>query len=129
MNCRKPILAIAAGMFAVIGWVTPAADAGPRRLYEVTTATSMPHLDESLRYATRTQARCIDIRDLSDEFWMLREVSLQDCRLLKVSESAEAAGATCWCVTAGTAPPAAPRGNWGQAPSPARSTCDSAART
>jgi len=93
MNCRKLFVAIAAcGMLGVIGSATPAVGAGPLRLYEVTTATSMPHLDESLRYATRTEARCIDIRDLSGEFWMLREVSLQDCRLVKASESADAAG-------------------------------------
>ena len=93
MNCRKLFVAIAAfGMFGVSGSAPPAAGAGPGRLYEVTTATSMPHLDESLRYATRTEARCIDIRDLSGEFWMLREVSLQDCRLLKAIDSADAAG-------------------------------------
>ena len=93
MNHLKLFVGIATcGMFGVIGSAMLAVDAGPTRLYEVTTATSMPHLDESLRYATRTEARCIDIRDLSGEFWMLREVSLQDCRLLKASESADAAG-------------------------------------
>ena len=92
MNCHKLLFAIAAcGMLGVIGSATLAAEPGPRRLYEVTTATSMPHLDESLRYATRTEARCIDVRDLSGEFWMLREVSLQDCRLVKARESADAA--------------------------------------
>jgi hypothetical protein len=93
MNFLKLLFGIAAcGMFGTIGSATLAVDAGPRRLYEVTTATSMPHLDESLRYATRTETRCIDIRDLSGEFWMLREVSLQDCRLVKSSESADAVG-------------------------------------
>jgi hypothetical protein len=82
----------ACGMFGAAGHATLAVAAGPTRLYEVTTATSMPHLDESLRYATRTETRCIDTRDLSGEFWMLREVSLQDCRLVRTSESAEAAG-------------------------------------
>jgi hypothetical protein len=93
MNCSKLIFAIAA--CGISGSPAPpplAVDAGPMRLYEVTTATSMPHLDESLRYATRTEARCIDIRDLSGEFWMLGEVSLHDCRLVKASESADAAG-------------------------------------
>lgn len=68
----------ACGMFGVLGVLTLAVGAGPLRLHAVTTATSMPQLDEYLRYATRTAARCIDIRDLSCEFWMLREVSLQD---------------------------------------------------
>jgi len=98
MNLRRLILGIVGcSMFAVTGSVVLAADIGPLRLYEVTTATSMPHLDESLRYATRTEARCIDIRDLSGEFWMLREVSLQDCRLFKASESADAAGYVLIC--------------------------------
>jgi hypothetical protein len=98
MNCRKLFFAIAAcGMVGVTGSATLAVDAGPLRLYEVTTATSMPHLDESLRYATKTEARCIDIRDLSGEFWMLREVSLQDCRLVKSSESADAASYLLMC--------------------------------
>jgi hypothetical protein len=90
--CRLLFVIVGCGMFGVTGSATLAVDAGPIRLYEVTTATSMPHLDESLRYATRTEARCIDIRDLSGEFWMLRDVSLQDCRLVKTSESADAAG-------------------------------------
>jgi hypothetical protein len=92
MNFRRLFFAIAAcGMVGVLDSATLTTGAGPRRLYEVTTATSMPHLDESLRYATRTEARCIDIQDLSGEFWMLREVSLQGCRLVKTSESADAA--------------------------------------
>jgi hypothetical protein len=98
MSCLKliPVLA-ACGMLGVIGPIALAAGAAPSRLYEVTTETSMPHLDENLRYATRTEERCLDIRDLSGEFWMLREVSLQDCRLVKVSESADAAGYLLMC--------------------------------
>ncbi|WP_280151424.1 hypothetical protein [Piscinibacter sp. XHJ-5] len=51
----------------------------------------MPHLDENLRYATVTVTRCIDPRDLSREFWMLHDVSLQGCRLVKSFESQDAA--------------------------------------
>jgi len=98
MNSHKLLVAITAcGTFGVIGFFAQAAGAGSLRLYEVTTATSMPHLDESLRYATRTEARCIDIHDLSGEFWMLREVSLQDCRLVKDSESDDAASYLLMC--------------------------------
>ncbi len=85
------------GMAVALGCDTLAAGAGPVGLYEVTTATSMPHLDESLRYATRTQARCVDIRDLSGEFWMLREAALQDCRLVKDSQSDDAASYLLMC--------------------------------
>jgi hypothetical protein len=68
------------------------ADPSPQpRLYEVTTETGMPHLETSLRYATVTHSRCLDLRDLSRAFWMLEDVSLQDCRLVKSGESADAA--------------------------------------
>ena len=42
----------------------------------------MPHLEEALRYDTRTETRCLDTADLSGAFWMLGDVSLQDCRLV-----------------------------------------------
>lgn len=66
------------------------ADAGPG-LYEVTTDTGMPHLEENLRYARKLEKRCLDPRDLSGEFWMLDDVSLQDCKLVKTDESPDAA--------------------------------------
>ena len=56
------------------------------RLYEVTTETGMPHLEENLRYATRVERRCMDPQELATAFWMLGDVSLQDCRLVKLSE-------------------------------------------
>jgi hypothetical protein len=55
-------------------------------LYEVTTETGMPHLEENLRYATRVDRRCMDPQELSTAFSMLADVSLQDCRLAKLSE-------------------------------------------
>ena len=74
-----------------------AAEGAPPRLYEVTTATGMPHMDENLRYATVTQKQCLDTRDLAGVFWMLKDVSLQDCKLVKVSESAETAAYQLQC--------------------------------
>jgi hypothetical protein len=59
------------------------------RLYEVITETDMPHLEENLRYATRTERTCMDPSDLPTAFWMLRDVSLQDCKLVKLSDGAE----------------------------------------
>jgi hypothetical protein len=86
MNLRRLIFGIVGcGMFGLTGSAILAADTGALRLYE------------SLRYATRTETRCIDVRDLSGEFWMLRDVSLQDCRLVKTSESADAAGYVLVC--------------------------------
>ena len=59
------------------------------RLYEVTTETGMPHLEENLRYATRIERRCMVPQELTTAFWMLRDVSLQDCELVKLSEEPE----------------------------------------
>lgn len=75
------------------------APAGPdaQRQYEVTTVTGMPHLEENLRYARTTEKRCLDLEDLSQEFWMLRDVSLQDCRLVKTGQSAEEADYVLTC--------------------------------
>jgi hypothetical protein len=66
----------------------PAAEPLPLRMYDVTTLTGMPHLDENLRYATVTERRCVDPQDLSRLFWMLGDVSLQDCKLVKTSQTA-----------------------------------------
>ena len=62
-----------------------------QHLYEVTTETGMPHLEESLRYAVVKERSCLDSRDLSRAFWMLEDVSLQDCRLIKTSQTESSA--------------------------------------
>lgn len=49
----------------------------------------MPLLDDNLRDAP-TQSRCLDLRDLSGAFWMLQVAVLQDCGLVRISESAVA---------------------------------------
>jgi hypothetical protein len=54
----------------------------PPALYEVTTETSMPHLEENLRYATTTEKRCLtNPEPLSAAFPVLQHVSLKNCRL------------------------------------------------
>jgi len=60
-------------------------------LYDITTETGMPHLEESLRYAVVRQRSCLDPRDLSRAFWMLDHVSLQDCRLAKTAQAQSSA--------------------------------------
>ena len=97
MNMKKPIVALTIGLFGACIATLSVADGAPPRLYEVTTATGMPHLDENLRYATVTQKQCLDTRDLASVFWMLKDVSLQDCKLVKVSESAETAAYQLQC--------------------------------
>ncbi len=86
MRPRLPI-PLLAGLVTVLPAV--AAMAQPQRLYEVITETGMPHLEENLRYATRIERACMDPRELQTAFWMLRDVSLQDCKLVKLSDGAE----------------------------------------
>lgn len=78
------LILIVAPLLSVLPIVSAA---GPKsRLYEVTTETGMPHLEENLRYATRVERRCMDPRELTTAFWMLRDVSLEDCQLVKLTE-------------------------------------------
>ena len=95
MRSLQTVAVIAA--CAAFGGGILAAEAVSPRLYRVTTETGMPHLEDNLRYATRTEQRCLDLRDLSAAFWMLNDVSLQDCKLVKGSESADAAGYVLEC--------------------------------
>ena len=69
----------------------PAASSTERgsRLYEVTTETGMPHLEENLRYATRIERSCTNARQLTTAFWMLQDVSLQDCELVEQNQEAQ----------------------------------------
>jgi len=90
---RRWLKAIAAGLGfigASIGTALAADAAGPL-LYEMTTETLMPHLEENLRYAVRNEQRCVNRHDLSTVFWMLGEVSLQDCALVQSTDEADSA--------------------------------------
>ena len=55
----------------------------PTGLYDVTTVTAMPHLEENLRYATTHERRCLGFADLSSAsvFPVLRHAALKDCKL------------------------------------------------
>lgn len=64
-----------------------AADAPPRRLYRISTETGMPHLEWNLRYAVVAESRCLSRDELATSFWMMGDVSLQDCRLVAVDPS------------------------------------------
>jgi hypothetical protein len=71
------------GLIAVVlAGSAVAADAPPRRLYELVTETGMPHLEWNLRHAVVTEARCLSEAELATAFWMLGDVSLQDCTLV-----------------------------------------------
>jgi Protein of unknown function (DUF3617) len=53
----------------------------PPGLYEVTTETSMPHLEENLRYSTIHERRCLAHQDLSVAFPVLAHPALKGCSL------------------------------------------------
>ncbi len=88
------------GLNSILGWLcflgvlcpgAAAAESPPPRLYALTTETGMPHLEENLRYAVRNETRCMSKHDLSAAFWMLEDVSLQDCTLVKATDEADSA--------------------------------------
>jgi hypothetical protein len=60
-----------------------AADETPRGLYEVTTQTTMPHLEENLRYADTRQQRCLAQDELWTAFPVLDHPALKGCRLTR----------------------------------------------
>ena len=68
----------------------PAAETMPARLYEVITETSMPHLEENLRYAVTRENRCLAGEDLASAFPVLKSASLADCRLRPEGRHADA---------------------------------------
>ncbi len=94
-RCRR--IAIVTGVCLLAGSAS-AAEATRSRLYEVTTDTGMPHLEENLRYARKVESRCLDVGDLSREFWMLDDVSLKDCKMIKTTENPDAAVYLLSCV-------------------------------
>jgi hypothetical protein len=57
----------------------------PRQLYEITTETSMPHLEENLRYATTRVRHCLEENELWSAFPILHHDALKDCRLVEES--------------------------------------------
>jgi hypothetical protein len=67
----------------------PAAETLPARLYDVVTETSMPHLEENLRYAITRENRCLAGEDLASAFPVLQSASLTDCRLRYESRDAD----------------------------------------
>ena len=57
------------------------ADAAAPQLYELTTETSMPHLEENLRYANTTRRQCLAMSQLTTAFPILQHPALEGCKL------------------------------------------------
>jgi hypothetical protein len=53
----------------------------PSRLYELTVETALPHLEESLRYATTREQRCLARNELWSAFPILQHTALKGCKL------------------------------------------------
>lgn len=66
---------------ALAGSVARASKSIPPQLYEVTTETGMPHLEENLRYSNTREKRCLTRQRLSDAFPFLNHASLRGCKL------------------------------------------------
>jgi len=61
--------------------VTLSAFTAPPGLYRITTETVLPHLEESLRYATTHTQRCLGTQDASSLFPLLRHEAFTGCAL------------------------------------------------
>lgn len=66
---------------AFIAVSASASETMPAGLYQVITQTSMPHLEENLRYAVTRENRCLTAEDLASAFPILKSASLSDCKL------------------------------------------------
>lgn len=51
-------------------------------VYEITTETLLPHLEENLRYATTRQKQCLGTQGASNLFPILRQKAFADCDLI-----------------------------------------------
>src|SRR5262245_35777868 len=69
------------------------------QLYEIVTETTMPHLEENLRYATTREQRCVDDENaLWSSFPVLNFAALQDCRLEQESREENAVSYALVCT-------------------------------
>jgi hypothetical protein len=76
-NFRGAAMILTAPVFFAVR----ASETMPSRLYEVTTETGMPHLEENLRYTTLRDKRCLTNQLLSAGFPILSHPALRGCRL------------------------------------------------
>lgn len=72
------------------------------RLYELTTETLMPHLEENLRYTITRGQRCVQEEDLRRLFPVLDHPALQGCTLQDGRREPESLSYTLVCTARGT---------------------------
>jgi len=85
-SCRSTLVgvAVALGLGASSAASTVSVEAG---LYELTAQTVLPHLEESLRYATTRSRLCLGTQEASALFPLLRHEAFAGCSLVHESSS------------------------------------------
>jgi len=97
----SPSLTRSALLFAVAASAAAtASDFMVPRLYQVTTETVMPHLEENLRYAITHEERCLAEHDLATEFPILDHPALRGCALEHAARRDEVISYTLICTGA-----------------------------
>ena len=79
MNGRANPWCVVAGALALTPCV--ANEAFPNAFYEVAVETSMPHLEEALRYSNTREQRCLSEQELRTAFPALSHPALKGCAL------------------------------------------------
>jgi len=97
----SPSVTRSALLFAVVASAAAtASDFMVPRLYQVTTETVMPHLEENLRYAITHEERCLAEHDLATEFPILAHPALRGCALEHAARRDEVISYTLICTGA-----------------------------
>jgi len=71
----------AIGLFVLGAAPVTAWETFPAKLYEVTTETGMPHLEENLRYTVTRERHCMAHRPMAAAFPVLSHPALRGCSL------------------------------------------------
>jgi hypothetical protein len=75
-----------------------ASETMPARLYEVTTETGMPHLEENLRYTTTRERVCLTHQALAVAFPILDHPALRGCSLQNEARRGDSVSYTLACT-------------------------------
>jgi hypothetical protein len=78
---RNPFRSLAPVILAVVVVSVRGSDEAAPQLYDLTTETTMPHLEENLRYTTTNQRQCLALSELAAAFPILRHPALEGCKL------------------------------------------------
>jgi len=70
----------------------------PTRLYDVTTETGMPHLEENLRYTTTREKVCLTHQALAVAFPILGHPALRGCSLQNEARRGDTVSYTLGCT-------------------------------